>query len=89
MLELNVETGVAGLVYVELRDEGGAPLAGHSLAEARGTRGNYVRKVVAWAGGSSLTGLAGRRVTMRVAMTDAKLFSASFKCAAPTTVGEV
>jgi hypothetical protein len=84
VLELNVETGVAGLVYVELQDESGAPLGGHSLAEARGTRGNYVRKVATWVGGSSLTSLAGKKVTMRVVMTDAKLFSATFKCATST-----
>ena len=84
VLELNVETGVAGLVYVELQDESGAPLGGHSLAEARGTRGNYVQKVATWVGGSSLTSLAGKKVTMRVVMTDAKLFSATFKCATST-----
>lgn len=40
VLELNVQTSVAGLVYVELQDgKTGAPLPGHALGDARGVRG--------------------------------------------------
>lgn len=40
VLELNVQTSVAGLVYVEVQDaETGVALPGHALADARGVRG--------------------------------------------------
>ena len=82
--ELNVQTGVGGLLYVELLDPAtDQPLPGFGLAEAKGVRGNYVRGLAArWGGGSSLDGLSGRVLRMRVTMTDAKLYSVSFKCAA-------
>ena len=38
------------------------------------------RTTVSWVGGSSLTKLAGKTVKMQVRMTDAKIYSASFKC---------
>jgi hypothetical protein len=82
VLELNVHTGVAGLVFVELQDHvGGTPIPGYTLEESRPVRGNYVRAMFNWVGGSSLTQLAGQKVLMRVRMTDAKLYSASFTCA--------
>ena len=40
VLELNLQTSVAGLVYVEVQDgETGATLNGRALADARGIRG--------------------------------------------------
>ena len=82
VLELNVQTSVAGLVYVEVQDGAtGAPLPGHALADARGVRGNFFAKTVGWAGGNSLTAVAGRTVRLKFAMTDAKLYSATFRCA--------
>ena len=80
VLELNVQTSVAGLVFVELQDETGLPLPGRELANARGVRGNFVRKTVSWVRGSSLSALAGKKVLLRAAMTDAKVYSASFRC---------
>eukprot|EP01051_Picozoa_sp_SAG22_P017512 SAG22_NODE_2721_length_2282_cov_1.488319_2_plen_68_part_00 len=38
------------------------------------------RTTISWVGGSSLTKLAGKTVKMKVRMTDAKIYSASFKC---------
>eukprot|EP01051_Picozoa_sp_SAG22_P017513 SAG22_NODE_2721_length_2282_cov_1.488319_3_plen_55_part_00 len=43
VLELNVQTGVAGLVFVELQESDGTPIAGYTLAQSRAVRGNYVR----------------------------------------------
>lgn len=81
VLELNVQTSVAGLVFVELQDaQTGVPLPGRTLAESRPARGNYVRTPVSWMGGSSLTALAGKKVLLTAAMTDAKLYSVSFRC---------
>jgi hypothetical protein len=120
VLQLNVQTSVAGLLYVELQSATtGQPLPGRALADAQGIRGNFFSKTVSWSGvGSSLSALsdpndgdnadgggagggdgalqaadsdedkkeeeemaeAGVRVRMRVAMTDAKLYSASFVC---------
>ena len=77
-----MQTSVAGLVYVEVQDGAtGAPLPGHALADARGVRGNFFAKTVGWAGGNSLTAIAGRTVRLKFAMTDAKLYSATFRCA--------
>ena len=125
VLQLNVQTSVAGLLYVELQSATtGQPLPGRALADAQGIRGNFFSKTVSWSGvGSSLSALsdpndgdnadgggagggdgalqaadsdedqkeeeemaeAGVRVRMRVAMTDAKLYSASFVCDTTTS----
>ena len=79
-LQLNVQTGVAGLVFVELQDVSGDALPKRSLADVSPIRGNFFRKVVRWRGGTSLSDLAGSHVRMRVAMTDTKLYSATFTC---------
>ena len=89
-LVLNVETGVAGLVYIELeldprsaRHSGRAGEAGGPHGLSLGVRGNYVEKVVRWEGfGTSLTAVGGSDAVLRVVMTDAKLYSATFRCAA-------
>ena len=82
VLELNAQNSVAGLVYVEVQGGAtGAALPGHALADARGIRGNFFRKAVSWSAGASLSASAGRAVRLKFAMTDAKLYSATFRCA--------
>eukprot|EP01052_Picozoa_sp_SAG31_P021103 SAG31_NODE_1614_length_7741_cov_4.817849_5_plen_373_part_00 len=82
VLQLNVQTSVAGLVYVEMQDNvTGAPLPGHTLSDSRGIRGNFFHKTVSWSAGSSLSAFAGRAVRLKFAMTDAKLYSGTFLCA--------
>ena len=38
-----MQTGVAGLVFSELQDSDGTPIAGYTLEQSRAVRGNYVR----------------------------------------------
>ena len=83
-LHLNIETGVAGLVYVELLGATGAqPLPGRAFADVSPVRGNFMRKAVRWSSGTSLNDVTGTQLRLRVAMTDAKLYSATFRCRAP------
>ena len=83
-LLLNVETSVAGFVAAEIMQQG-APVAGMELDQADQIKGNSVAAVASWGGGTlaSLSKLAGQQVQVRVAMTDAKLFSLRLACAAP------
>ena len=76
-------TGVGGALYVELLDADAVqrPLAGFALGDVTGVRGNFVSKTIRWSGGTSLSKLAGSTVALRVYMTDAKLYSATFTCA--------
>ena len=82
-LRLNVETSVAGFAVVEVQ-QGGAAVRGMELAHSDPTKGSAVAAVATWGGGrlASLASLAGKRVQLRVAMADAKLFALRPACAA-------
>jgi hypothetical protein len=63
-----------------LDEFGHASLSEHSIADVSGIRGNWMRKAVRWVGGTSINTLAGEKIVLRVYMTDAKLYSATFRC---------
>jgi len=77
-LLLNVDTSGGGQVKVEILDEAGKPIPGHSLADARPLNGNSVAMPVRWSGGNDVGGLAGRPVRLRFVMNDCKLYAFQF-----------
>jgi hypothetical protein len=82
---VNYVSSVAGSVALELRDAAGAVLNGYDLASSDALKGSAVRAAASWNGGASasLSSLAGQRVAIAVALSDAKLFSLRMRCAAP------
>ena len=78
-LELNVATGAAGFVRVELQDAGGKPLPGYTLADCSEIIGDQIERVVRWRQGTDVRALAGRSVRLRIAMKDADLYSFRFR----------
>lgn len=76
-LELNVESSVAGHVFVELL-RNGKPIEGYSMAHADPIKGNFIAKTVTWNGRSDVSALAGQPVQMRFVMRDTKLYAFQF-----------
>ena len=83
-LQLNVDTGAAGSVLVEMQDAAsGAPLPGFSLNASVPLVSNSVRAVVSWQteGGGETTdvgSLEGRTVRVRLVTLGTKLYSLQF-----------
>ena len=78
-LVLNYATSAAGSVRVELLDASGRPIPGHRLEESREMYGDEIEAVVSWRGGSSVAAWAGRPVRLRLALTDADVYSLRFR----------
>ena len=78
-LEVNYSTSAAGSIRVELQDADGSALPGYGLDECRELVGDDIERDVAWESGSSVGGLAGRPVRLRVAMRDADMYSFRFR----------
>ncbi len=77
-LRLNIDTGAMGTAFVELRDEGGNPIPGFTLAECEEVGGNYIDQAVYWKGNHDLSALAGKPVRVYFKLTRAKLYSFVF-----------
>jgi hypothetical protein len=78
-LLLNVDTGAAGHVRVELQDESGAPLPGFSLADCDLVyTANEISRAVRWKGKTELGPLQGRAVRLRFELRDADLYAFQF-----------
>lgn len=77
-LELNVSTGVAGEVRVELLDLEGRPIPGYSLKDSDEIKGNYISKTVTWGGNPDVGGLEGTPVRLHIHLRDAKLYALQF-----------
>ena len=93
-LRVNLVTGVAGYVTIAVEAADGlpAPPGGTfcGLAQANLLKGNAVAAVASWAprgaadgSTASLAPWAGRLVSLRVEMVDAKLFSLRIVCVLP------
>ena len=78
-LVLNYATSAAGSVRAELLDASGRPIPGHRLEESREMYGDEIEAVVSWRGGSSVAAWAGRPVRLRLALTDADVYSLRFR----------
>ncbi len=77
-LLLNVDTSGGGEVKVEIQDECGNPIPGHTLAEARPLNGNSIAMPARWSGGDNVGALADRPVRLRFVMNDCKLYAFQF-----------
>lgn len=78
-LSLNLATGAAGGVRVEVQDAGGQPIPGYTRADAIEQAGDEVDRVVAWKAGSSVASLAGREIRLHFSMKDADLYAVQFR----------
>ncbi len=77
-LEINVATGIAGSLRVELQDAAGRPLEGFDLAASREFYGDEISYTAEWNGSADIRRLAGRPVRLRFRMQDADLFALRF-----------
>jgi hypothetical protein len=77
-LVLNVSTGAAGSLRVELQDAAGKPLPGFGLADCREVVGDDLERTVTWAGGADLAALRGTPVRLRWVLKDADLYAFQF-----------
>lgn len=78
-LHLNLSTGAAGSVAVELRDEAGAPLPGFGYDDCVPVTGDEIDRVMTWKAGSDVSKLAGQPVRLRIVLRDADVFSLIFQ----------
>jgi hypothetical protein len=78
-LHLNLSTGVAGSVAVEIQDAKGKPLPGYTLADCQAISYDDIDRVIAWKGGSDVAALAGKPVRLRWVLRDADVFSFRFE----------
>jgi hypothetical protein len=78
-LVVNLSTGAAGGMRVELQDASGKPLPGFSLADAVEQVGDEIERVLRWKAGGEVGGLAGTPVRLRFVMQDADLYSLRFR----------
>jgi hypothetical protein len=76
---MNFSTSIAGSVRVEIQDAGGTPLPGYGLEDCPEIFGDHLARVVAWKGGSDVSGLAGKPIRLRFVMKDADLYSIRFR----------
>jgi hypothetical protein len=77
-LEMNFATSAAGGVRVELQDENGKAIPGHTLADCPEMIGDEIERTISWSGGTDVSKLAGKVIRLRFAMKDADLYSLRF-----------
>ena len=78
-LEINYSTSAAGGLRIEIQEERGAPVMGHTLDECPEIIGDELERTVCWKGGSDVSKLAGTPARLRFALKDADLFSLRFR----------
>lgn len=86
-LEVNVSTGAAGSLRVEIQDLEGKPLPGFALADCPEIIGDQIDRRVSWRGGADVSALAGRPVRLRFALRDADLYAFRFRSGPEATRG--
>jgi hypothetical protein len=77
-LVLNFSTSAAGGVQVEIRQAGGEPIPGFTLADCEVAYGDAIERTVKWKGGS-LQALAGQPVQLRFVMKECDVYSYRFR----------
>jgi len=78
-LVLNVATGAAGSVKVEIQDADGEPLKDRHLKDCVEFYGDTIAHTVSWRAGSDLAALVGKPVRLRFVMRDCDLYSLQFR----------
>jgi hypothetical protein len=77
-LTLNLSSGAAGGVFVELQDASGKPIPGFTLDDCIELNTDDLDRVVAWKNGSDVSSLAGKPIRLRFRLKDADLFAFRF-----------
>jgi len=77
-LELNVDCGVRGEVWVEIQDAEGRPLPGYTMNDAVSVDLNGVAQEVWWKHGPDVSKLAGKPVRLFFRMRSASLYAFQF-----------
>jgi hypothetical protein len=86
-LTLNMDASAMGEVKVELRDEAGKPIPGHTFDDAEPLGLNYLSVPVTWKGSSDVSSLNGKPVSIAFKLRAVKLYAFQFteeKYSAPT-----
>ncbi len=78
-LVLNLSTGAAGGLRVEVQDAKGGTLGGFELEHCPVVFGDEIERVVKFTPGSDLGSLAGRPVRLRFVMKECDLYSYRFR----------
>jgi len=78
-LVINFSTSAAGYIIVELLDNQGNIIQGHSADDCIPLTGNEISRVVDWKQGSDLSALQNTAVKFRFKLKDADLFSLRFE----------
>jgi len=79
VLSLNAGTSAAGSVRVEIQDGDGRALEGYGLSDCDEIYGDHLECAVTWKGSADVSGLAGKPVRLRFALSDADLYSLQFE----------
>ena len=78
-LHLNLATGAAGSVAVEIQDAAGQPLPGFALADCQAITGDDTDRALAWKNGADVSALTGKPVRLRWVLKDADVFAFRFQ----------
>lgn len=78
-LHLNLATGAAGQVAVEIQDAHGNPIPGYTLADCQPFSGDSLDHTLAWKNGADLADLAGKTIKLRWFLNDADVYSYRFE----------
>ena len=78
-LTLNFATAAAGFLRVELQDADGHALPGFALAECDELFGDTIDRTVTWRDQNDVSGLAGKVVRLRIALSEADLYALKFQ----------
>ena len=77
-LLLNVSTGAAGEVRVQLKDQSGEVIPGRTLSDCESITGDCPKAVVTWKGRFDLSDLSGKPVQVEIRARAAKLYTFQF-----------
>lgn len=78
-LHMNLSTGAAGSVAVEIQDADRKPLPGFALEDCKALSYDDIDRVIAWKTGSDVSALAGKPIRLRWVLKDADVYSFRFE----------
>jgi predicted GH43/DUF377 family glycosyl hydrolase len=77
-LQLNIDCGAMGEVWVEIQDASGNPLPGYTVEESVSVDRNGVAQEVWWKNGPDVAKLSGQPIRLRIKMRSSKLYAFQF-----------
>jgi hypothetical protein len=78
-LHLNLSTGAAGSVAVEIQDADGKPLPGFTLDDCKAISYDDIDRIIDWKTGGDVSALTGKPVRLRWVLKDADVYSFRFE----------